>query len=249
MFNRVDWTGEDWYEDPYGNLFWREGHEAIEGYTNIGSTATIGWGEDIFFNYYQNMRILGDTPADAIEVIGSSPSLMQQAFGRNSGLSDDSQIELFVALQNRKKSNLARPIGMFVAENLLGGTIGKAAGWVFGKIVGWGTGKATGIYAKGYSSFAAFKKVYGSAGDGMAWHHIVEQNASNISKFGAERIHNIHNMVKLPHGKGSIHAKISGYYSSKWKNTNMRVRDYVNTLSYEEQYQFGIDVLKKFGWE
>ena len=54
-----------------------------------------------------------------------------------------------------------------------------------------------------------------SSNDGMAWHHIVEQNADNIAKFGAEKIHNTNNLIKLPHGKGSIHAKVSGFYNSK----------------------------------
>lgn len=88
-----------------------------------------------------------------------------------------------------------------------------------------------------------------SSNDGMAWHHIVEQNADNIAKFGAEKIHNTQNLIRLPNGKGSIHAKISGYYSSIYQNTGMRVRDYVNTLSYDEQYKFGIEILKRFGWK
>ena len=29
----------------------------------------------------------------------------------------------------------------------------------------------------------------------------------------------------------------------------VRVRDYVNTLSFEEQYKFGIEILKRFGWK
>lgn len=98
-----------------------------------------------------------------------------------------------------------------------------------------------------FRSFSSFKRAYGTAGKGNAWHHIVEQNKSNISKFGAETIHNIENLKVLPHGKGSVHAKISGYYSSLMPGTNMRVRDYVNTLNYDEQYKFGIDVIKRFG--
>lgn len=83
----------------------------------------------------------------------------------------------------------------------------------------------------------------------MAWHHIVEQNADNIAKFGAEKIHNTKNLIKLPHGKGSVHAGISGYYSSKMPGQDMIVRDYVKTLSYAEQYKFGIETLKRFGWK
>ena len=77
----------------------------------------------------------------------------------------------------------------------------------------------------------------------------MEQNPSNLAKFGAERIHNTNNLIKLPNGKGSIHAKVTGYYNSQMWDKGVRVRDYVNTLSSEEQYKFGIEVLKRFGWK
>ncbi|MDD4970330.1 MAG: hypothetical protein PHT07_12970 [Paludibacter sp.] len=50
-------------------------------------------------------------------------------------------------------------------------------------------GEAAAAETRGYSSFRAFKAANGSAGEGMAWHHIVEQNLSNIAKFGPEAIH------------------------------------------------------------
>lgn len=43
--------------------------------------------------------------------------------------------------------------------------------------------------------------------------------------------------------------KVTAHYNSRWSNTSMRVRDYVNTLSFEEQYKYGIQVLKDFGWK
>lgn len=99
-----------------------------------------------------------------------------------------------------------------------------------------------------FDSFNDFKRAFGPAGKNMAWHHIVEQNPSNITKFGNRAVHNTENLIKLPHGKGSIHAKVSGYYSSKMPGTNMLVRDYVKTLSFQEQFDFGIAVLRRFGW-
>ena len=77
----------------------------------------------------------------------------------------------------------------------------------------------------------------------------MEQNPSDLARFDAERIHNTNNLIKLPNGKGSIHAKVTEYYNSQMWNKGVRVRDYVNTLSFEEQYKFGIEVLKKFGWK
>lgn len=55
--------------------------------------------------------------------------------------------------------------------------------------------------------------------------------------------------MRLPGGKGSIHAKISGYYSSKQRFTDgMTVREWLSTQSYEDQYSFGINKLIEFGW-
>lgn len=102
--------------------------------------------------------------------------------------------------------------------------------------------------SQGFSSFNAFKRAHGTARKGYAWYHIVEQHSDNVAKFGAESIHNVNNLIKLPYGAGTIHAKVTGHYSSLMPGTSMRVRDYVKGLSYEKQYQHGIDVLKRFGW-
>lgn len=102
----------------------------------------------------------------------------------------------------------------------------------------------------GFKSFSAFKRASGSAGKGNAWHHIVEQHADNVTKFGAESIHNGSNIIKLPHGAGSIHAKVSGYYSSKQPFTGgQTVRKWLRSQSYQQQYDFGIKTLKQFGWK
>lgn len=46
----------------------------------------------------------------------------------------------------------------------------------------------------------------------MHWHHILEQTAGNIAEFGAETIHSAENLIPV---SASVHARISGYYSSK----------------------------------
>jgi hypothetical protein len=100
-----------------------------------------------------------------------------------------------------------------------------------------------------FNSFTAFKRFNGAAGKGQAWHHIVEQNANNIERFGAKTINVEQNLMRLPHGKGSLHSKVSGYYSSKQPFTNGKtVRQWLNSKSYQEQYDFGLQTLKKFGW-
>jgi RHS repeat-associated protein len=103
--------------------------------------------------------------------------------------------------------------------------------------------------SQGFPSFAAFKKAMGPAGEGQAWHHIVEQTPGNVAKFGANTIHNTGNMVKLPHGAGMMHNQISGYYSSVRPFTDgQTVRQWLSNQSYQAQYDFGIQTMQKFGW-
>lgn len=54
--------------------------------------------------------------------------------------------------------------------------------------------------------------------------------------------------MKLPHGAGSTHARVSGYYSSIQAFTGgQTVRKWLSSQGYQEQYNFGIKTLKKFG--
>lgn len=110
------------------------------------------------------------------------------------------------------------------------------------------TDKVSLAASTGFKSFDDLKRVIGPAGEGRAWHHIVEQTPANIEKFGAEMIHSVGNVVSIPAGKGSLHAKISAYYSSKQYFTGGKtVREWLSTKSYEEQYEFGVRVINCFG--
>lgn len=43
--------------------------------------------------------------------------------------------------------------------------------------------------------------------------------------------------------------KITGYYNSKQPFTgNLTVRQWLSTQTYEQQYEFGVKIMKKFGW-
>ncbi|MDD3120607.1 MAG: hypothetical protein PHF46_04315, partial [Candidatus Gracilibacteria bacterium] len=102
----------------------------------------------------------------------------------------------------------------------------------------------------GFKSFDALKRYIGKATDGNAIHHIVEKNKENVIKFGEEIIHNTKNVVEIPHKvAGDLHRQISGYYSSNQVigGKLQKVRDYVKTLSFDEQYQEGIRIIKLFG--
>lgn len=95
---------------------------------------------------------------------------------------------------------------------------------------------------KGYASFEIFKRAHGAAGEGKAWHHIVEQN--KIGQFSAQQIHNTKNLVIVEAGAGSVHARITGYYGSIQRFTNgQTVRNWMKGQSFAEQMEFGLDIL------
>jgi hypothetical protein len=58
---------------------------------------------------------------------------------------------------------------------------------------------------QGFNTFGEFKRTISVAGTGKAWHHIVGQTIANVQKFGVDAIHNTGNLIRLEHGKGSIH--------------------------------------------
>jgi hypothetical protein len=98
---------------------------------------------------------------------------------------------------------------------------------------------------RAFKSFRVFKRAMGSAGEGKSWHHIIEQHAGNVKRFGAEALHNTENVIKV---ETKLHTKISAYYSSKQRGTGfMVVREWLRTQSYEQQRAFGLEVLRKFG--
>ena len=93
--SRIDPTGADWYEDKQGNLRWQEGSEALKGYTNIGSSASIALGNDNYLNFYQNGGILANQAVNAFDLIASCGKLQNQFLGKTSPLSEDSKSALF----------------------------------------------------------------------------------------------------------------------------------------------------------
>ena len=88
----------------------------------------------------------------------------------------------------------------------------------------------------------------GDPGDGKAWHHIVEQSQIKNSGFASSQVNNVNNIISIPHGSGSVHAQISGYYSSVKPFTNgQTVRTWLSGQSFDAQFKFGMDLLKQFG--
>jgi hypothetical protein len=108
--------------------------------------------------------------------------------------------------------------------------------------VGLATPAGQALVTKGFSSFDAFKRAFGGVGQDRAWHHVVEQHADNVTRFGAGSIHTASNMVNID---ASLHNKITAYYNSNLTPTGGTVRDYVKTLSFDSQRHFGNEVLRQ----
>jgi hypothetical protein len=79
----------------------------------------------------------------------------------------------------------------------------------------------------------------------------VGQNVNNIAQFGNQAIYNTNNLIRLPHGSGSIHQRVTAFYNSIQPDitgsTTLKVRDWISTQSFEAQWQFGVDVISRFG--
>ena len=98
---------------------------------------------------------------------------------------------------------------------------------------------------QGFSSFRALEAFLGDAGDGMEWHHIVEQSQIGRSGFPVEQVQNTSNTIAV---EETIHDQISGFYNSNIAGPGTgRVRDWLAGQSFEAQYGFGLQVLQKFG--
>jgi hypothetical protein len=98
---------------------------------------------------------------------------------------------------------------------------------------------------RAFTSFRAFKRFMGKAGKGKQWHHIVEKHKANLRRFGREALHNTENIVPL---EESLHIEVSALYSSKRPkitgSDSLTVREWVRTLSYEEQRAFGLRAIE-----
>jgi hypothetical protein len=111
--------------------------------------------------------------------------------------------------------------------------------------VGKATRAGSHVAGQGFHSFSAFKRAMGPAGPGKEWHHIVEQGGDNVTKFGAETIHNTSNIVRVD---ASVHRQISAFYSSKPAFAGgQTVREWLRSQSFEQQAQFGLETLRRFG--
>ena len=103
----------------------------------------------------------------------------------------------------------------------------------------------------GFEEYRQLKDYLGSAGDGYHWHHIVEQCQAKPTRagFSAQWIQNTLNVIKLAK---DIHEQVSNFYSSVPSKSivdtgGMVFRNWLTSMSFEEQYSWGLWVLRFFG--
>lgn len=110
-----------------------------------------------------------------------------------------------------------------------------------------------------FDNYKSFKKFYGKAGKGCEWHHIVEQSQVK-NGISAQNIYSVKNTIRLDY---ATHRKITGIYNTKIGNlgtkyadvanlfdglpTDLTVRQYMFRLTYEQQFEFGVKILKLLG--
>lgn len=98
---------------------------------------------------------------------------------------------------------------------------------------------------KSFDTYNGFKKEYGKASDYIKngeWHHIVEQQTVEKGINAGASVYNSQNTVAI---SKNLHIEISKYYSSRYGSFSS-FRNYVNTLTYEDQFKKGLEVLKLF---
>ncbi len=100
-----------------------------------------------------------------------------------------------------------------------------------------------------FSSVNAFKKiiigkVFGPAGEGSEYHHIVWQGGANADNIPAELLHSTENMVRVPR---LLHEAITAEYSLLYEGTGKTLREWLDTQPYEVQRAEGIKVMRKLG--
>ena len=112
--------------------------------------------------------------------------------------------------------------------------------------------KLSDVPDNGFNSFTKLREAIGDPDYSHNWHHIVEQEQGpgekNFGTFPSTKINNTNNIVSVPSGALSPHTEISKYYDSVQDFTGgKKVREWLRDKSFEEQFEFGVEQLRKYG--
>lgn len=98
-----------------------------------------------------------------------------------------------------------------------------------------------------FSSINEFRKIdlgkrFGPAGDGMEYHHIVEQNASG--DIPEEKLQSTRNIVRIPK---LLHEEITADYLKSNDDFDVSLRRILQGRSFEERWNEGLRVMREMG--
>lgn len=158
------------------------------------------------------------------------------------------------ALKGTNKANLEKVLGSKLSKNLYESFLDDSENLAKYMNVKQGgiTPRITDVPDDGYSSFTKLREAIGDPERTQNWHHIVEQEQGpgekNFGTFSATQINNKNNIVSIPSGSKSPHSAISQYYGTVQDFTGGKtVREWLSTKSFEEQFDFGVKQLQKYG--
>lgn len=134
--------------------------------------------------------------------------------------------------------------GVYQAAAFLDAALGAATLGLSTRVVAAGrtvAGQGAALFRRAFDSEARLFRYLGRAPKGMEWHHIVEQ--SQAAKFGQRAIQRVDNIVAMPKKE---HQDLSAFYSSKrYFSKPDRVRVWLRGKSFEEQYEFGMEQIRR----
>lgn len=99
-----------------------------------------------------------------------------------------------------------------------------------------------GDFIKGELTPDAVAKMFGSAGDGYQYHHIVTQGGANEDNISPEQLQNTDNIVRLP---TLLHEAVNGAYSRGKDGTTMTMYEWLQTQPYDVQREEGLKILRQ----
>lgn len=153
------------------------------------------------------------------------------------------------------------------------GLVATYTGYSIGSALRPETNNTKSDNVKKYNSYSEFTKENGSANNSNVkygnagakgsyeWHHIVEQNQVGNNGITAQNVYSTQNTISLGY---DTHRQISSIYSTNIENLSrykmveleqlfvnaqegQTVRNYLSTLTFEEQYEFGLKILRLLG--
>ena len=99
-----------------------------------------------------------------------------------------------------------------------------------------------GDFIKGELTLDVISKMFGRAGDGYQYHHIVTQGGANEGNILPEQLQNTDNIIRLP---TLLHEVVNEAYSRSKDGTTMTMYEWVQTQSYDVQREEGLKILRQ----